>query len=126
MTAVVLEFDNFSIEADLYDGVFRDALLKKLPLTIPLTAWGEEVYGPVPFTAGDSNLVEVISPGGIAYTSRGNYFCIFFGQNPAWPVEEVGRIRDEQWHLLRDNSNLESLLVRLPHLKDKGDQGFPV
>jgi len=114
MTAIILEFTDFSIEADLYDGTFTEALLKKLPLNISLTAWGKEVYGPVPLTVNDSNLVEVISPGGIAYTSRGNYFCIFYGQNPAWPVEEVGRIRDEQWHLLLDNSNLESLMVRLP------------
>lgn len=37
-------------------------------------------------------------------TNNGNYFCIFCGQSPAWPVEYIGQVKGESWKKLIENS----------------------
>jgi hypothetical protein len=44
--------------------------------------------------------VSTIPPGGIAYSRRGSYLCVFFGQDPAWPVDHVGQIEGDGWRQL--------------------------
>ena len=56
--------------------------------------------------------MEDIPPGGIAYTNNGNYVCIFFGQRPAWAVEHIGQIADDQWPRLREISDCRSVTIR--------------
>lgn len=112
MPGILLDFERFIIEADLYEGKFAGLVMKKLPVEIALTYWGKEVYGPLPVAYRESKLTEKCSPGSIAWTSRGGLFCIFFGQDPAWPVEEVGRIRGEQWQRLCREGTVETLYLR--------------
>ena len=86
MTILELVFDDLVLEGVFFEGSFTDALLPLLPLTVELTGWGDELYGEVPLSVKEEKLVPDIPPGGLAWTSRGNYFCVFFGQQPAWPV----------------------------------------
>lgn len=114
MTNLELVFDDLVLEAELFEGSFSTALLPLLPLTVEVTAWGDELYGEVPVSVREEKLVPEMPPGGLAWTSRGNYFCVFFGQQPAWPVEPVGRIKGTAWQKLRERKGLNSLILRLP------------
>ena len=71
----------------------------------------EEKLGGIDF--GEENPVPDIPPGGIAYTSQGNYVCIFFGQRPAWAVEYIGQIMDDQWEKLVANLTQAFVEIRL-------------
>ncbi len=62
--------------------------------------WGNEFYGSIGKDLGEENPVPDIPLGGIAYTNQGNYVCFFFGQRPAWAVEYIGQILDDQWEKL--------------------------
>jgi len=48
----------------------------------------------------------------LAYTNKGNYLCVFYGQTPAWPVEFIGQIIDDQWKQLLEN-DVHKLDVKL-------------
>ncbi len=74
--------------------------------------WGEELYGSIGVDLGEANPVEAIPPGGIAYTNQGNYVCIFFGQTPAWAVEHIGQVADDQWKSLVENPGSVSVVIR--------------
>jgi hypothetical protein len=76
-------------------------LFEQLPVRVSLHTWGNESYGSIGVDLGEESPVPDISPGGIAYTSQGNYLCFFYGQRPAWPVEYVGEILNEEWNQLR-------------------------
>ena len=52
-----------------------------------------------------------IPAGGLAYTNQGNYFCIFFGQKPAWDVEYIGKIEGDEWKKLIGNSDIKKVKV---------------
>ncbi|HRZ27121.1 MAG TPA: cyclophilin-like fold protein [Spirochaetota bacterium] len=117
MKKIILDFGSLSIDADLYDSHAANTLYESLPRTISLEQWGNELYGPVgvELDNGKSSrpkLVSEIPPGGIAYSKRGNYLCIFFGQKPAWEVEEIGRIRNTQWRELAGQSRLTRVTIR--------------
>ena len=53
------------------------------------------MYGSIGKDFGTEDPVSTIPSGGLAYTNRGNYLCIFYGQTPAWPVEYIGNIIDD-------------------------------
>jgi len=117
MKKIILDFGSLSIDADLYDSPAANTLYESLPRSISLEQWGNELYGPVgvelnPDPACKPKLVPEITPGGIAYSKRGNYLCIFFGQKPAWEVEEIGRIRNTQWRELAGQSRLTRVTIR--------------
>lgn len=109
---IEFDFGRFTLDAELFDTEIANKFSENLPYTIPLTQWGQELYGSIGRDFGEENPVPDIPPGGIAYTNNGNYLCIFFGQAPAWPVEYIGHIADEQWkHLLETPAN-ESVTIR--------------
>ncbi|MBN2526579.1 MAG: hypothetical protein JXR76_09300 [Deltaproteobacteria bacterium] len=109
--SIVLEFESFSMNAKLFDTPVADSLYQSLPQQISLTHWGKEMYGSVQGRHGEHQPVPRIPEGGLAYTDDGQYFCIFFGQNPAWPVEHVGRITDGDLSPLH-NSALKNVTVK--------------
>jgi hypothetical protein len=116
---VFLDFGTFSLTAALFDTPIAAAFFDRLPVNVDLVAWGEELYGPMDADLGSRRPQAMIPEGGLAYTNRGNYFCIFFGQRPAWPVEFIGAVEGEGWRRLR----LESVnSVRVSPLRP-GDVG---
>lgn len=110
-TKIELVFDPFSLSAEIFDNTVGKAFIELLPLDIPLQEWGAELYGPIPWKLPEDGLVTTISPGSLAYSPPGNLFCIFFGQTPAWPVSEIGKINGDEWKKLKSEP-LHSVLVR--------------
>ena len=110
MRKIVLQFPDFNLEAELFDQVIAEKLFENIPAEIHLTRWGNELYGPIKQDFGTNSPVPVIPEGGIAYTNQGNYVCIFFGQNPAWPVEYIGRITGD-WKILLKESDLKLVKI---------------
>jgi hypothetical protein len=100
---IILDFATFDLKAELFDLPVCEAFVNILPATVELTSWGGELYGPLPLSCNKmGKLVPAILPGGIAYSYRGPYLCIFFGQTPAWPVEHIGKIEGKEWEKLRE------------------------
>ena len=101
LAKIVMKFDRFSLDATLFDTKVGRSILGALPLTVSLTSWGSEVYGAIPGDHGEERPVPTIPAGGIAYSRHGSFFCIFFGQHPAWPVDYIGRIDNDAWMQLQ-------------------------
>ncbi|MGB5159251.1 cyclophilin-like fold protein [Desulfobacterium sp. N47] len=110
---IELDFKTFILEAELYDTAIAKKFAQNLPYTVNLMQWGKELYGSIGINLGEENPVPEIPPGGIAYTSNGNYLCIFFGQTPAWSVEHIGNIIGDQWVRLNQSKSISSVIVRV-------------
>ena len=111
-TSIELEFGSVVLSASLFETKIASKFMGYLPVTVSLMQWGEEFYGSIGVDLGEENPVGDIPPGGIAYTRSGNYVCIFFGQRPAWAVEYIGQIADDQWPRLREISGCRSVTIR--------------
>ena len=109
---ITLDFGGLVLEAELFDTAIAKRFAAHLPYTVSLTQWGEELYGSVGIDLGEENPVPDIPAGGIAYSRRGTYVCIFFGQTPAWPVEHIGQIIGRQWHYLAENRSIASVTIK--------------
>jgi len=110
---IELDFGTFVLEAELFDTKIAKKFAEGLPYQVSLTHWGNEFYGSIDKDLGEENPVPDIPPGGIAYTSQGNYVCIFFGQRPAWAVEYIGQMMDDHWEKLAANPAQASVEIRL-------------
>ena len=97
---VKLDFGNLVLEADLFESEITNKFIDNLPYEIDLTKWGHELYGSIGIDLGTDNPNPEIPEGGLAYTNNGNYFCVFFGQQPAWAVEYIGQIKGDKWKKL--------------------------
>jgi len=93
MKKIVLDFGRFKLDAELFDNDVAGRLWEELPVAIDLERWGGELYGSVKFDCGTENAVPEIPEGGIAYSRKGRYLCLFFGQTPAWPVDHIGTMK---------------------------------
>lgn len=110
---ITLDFGSLVLDAELFDSTVAARFAENLPYTIRLDQWGNELYGSIGINLGEENPIPKIPSGGIAYTNNGNYVCIFFGQTPAWPVEYIGRIKNDNWKKLLENPSHSSLNIRL-------------
>ena len=110
---IELDFGRFVLDAELFDTAVAKRFAQHLPYNVYLIQWGNELYGPIGRGLGWEHPVETIPPGGIAYTDKGNYVCIFFGQKPAWAVEYIGHIFDDKWKMLVENPSQDSVVIRL-------------
>jgi hypothetical protein len=99
MKKIVLDFGRFRLAAELFDNDVAGRLWEALPVEIDLERWGGELYGPIGADCGTENAVPEIPEGGIAYSRKGRYLCLFFGQSPAWPVDHIGTM--EGWARLK-------------------------
>ena len=106
---IILKFKGFTLNAELFDNDIAGKFAAGLPYRVELIQWGKELYGSIGIDLGAENPVPDIPPGGIAYTNRGNYVCIFFGQPPAWPVEYLGQIKGDEWKRLLDTGALDAV-----------------
>ncbi|MFC1670820.1 cyclophilin-like fold protein [Spirochaetota bacterium] len=113
MKKIKLDFDDFILTAKLFDINTAKSLVEILPCKIELIKWGDELYGPLDLNVKEESLIPNIPEGGIAYTNRGNYLCIFYGQTPAWPVEHIGEIEGDSWKKLRGKPCLASVKISL-------------
>ena len=110
---IIIDFGEFSIDAILFNTRIAEKFAQNLPYEVSLTTWGEELYGSIGIDLGEENPVPVIPPGGLAYTNNGNYVCIFFGQTPAWSVEHIGQMADDQWQQLVGAENIHRAVIRV-------------
>jgi len=110
---IVLDFGSVVLDAELFDSKIASGFLENLPYSVSLTQWGNELYGSIGINLGDDSPVPDIPAGGIAYTNRGNYICVFFGQTPAWPVEYIGQIEGDVWTKLLENPSCDSVTIKL-------------
>lgn len=109
---IELQFETFVLEADLFDTKIAKNFAENLPYTVNLMQWGRELYGSIGIDLGEENPVPEIPPGGIAYTNNGNYLCLFFGQTPAWAVEHIGCIKEDQWKRLVSKPSQGAVTVK--------------
>ncbi|MBI4978620.1 MAG: hypothetical protein HZC28_14160 [Spirochaetes bacterium] len=110
MNNITLDFGTLQLSAELFDTKVAKAFHKNLPYSIDLTLWGNEAYGPIGADLGEEHPIPTIPPGGLAYTRQGNYFCIFFGQQPAWPVEYIGTMSGD-WKKLVGNRTITRVSI---------------
>ena len=83
MNKILIEFENFSLQARLNDSPTAQELLKHLPIESRVNTWGEEIYFEIPVDMpqeGDAR--ELLSVGDLGYWPVGQAFCIFFGPTP--------------------------------------------
>lgn len=111
---IQLEIDGHRLGGRLFETRVAYDLFRLLPLEIELQTWGKECYGPISADLGTENPVPSIPPGGIAYTNQGNYLCLFYGQQPAWPVEHVGEVAENEWQLLETLSPTRLRITQRP------------
>jgi hypothetical protein len=113
LSLIELNFGNLILQAELFETPVAAKFSRNLPCEISLVQWGNELYGPIGHDLGVHAPVPEIPPGGIAYTGQGGYLCIFFGQQPAWPVEYIGKISGDDWKKLLHEQSLGRVTVRL-------------
>lgn len=113
MEQIILDFGSIVLDAELFDSSIATRFAENLPYTINLEKWGNELYGSIGIDLGEENPKSDIPSGGIAYTNKGNYLCIFFGQRPAWQVEYIGQIKSDGWKSLVGNTSCSSVTIRL-------------
>ena len=113
MAKVTLDFRKLILSADIFPTRAGEQFIKGLPYkNIPLTTWGHEAYGSIDAIIDPVNPQPTIPSGGLAYSKKGSYLCIFYGQVPAWPVEYIGQVEGDSWLPLK-GSGVELLDVTL-------------
>ncbi len=86
------------------------SFLKKLPFSVNLNVWGEEIYtSPSPINVPEENAESRVSLNDVAYWPTGKAICLFFGPTPisqkgeitpASPVNVIGKIIDPDKSIL--------------------------
>ena len=107
---IELDFGSLQLDAILDDTPIARQLFAMLPLKIDLTYWGDELYGDIGQDLGLHQPKPRVPEGTLGYTNRGNCFCVFFGQQPAWSVDVLGKLTDD-WEALR-GTNFKTLTIR--------------
>ena len=93
---IILELD------DQYSPTTVRSFVDKLPFTVKLNVWGEELYTSVsPIYVSEENSKSVVSLNDVAYWPLGKAICLFYGPTPisnkgeiipASPVNIIGKI----------------------------------
>ena len=88
-------------------------LIKKLPFTVDLNVWGDEIYtSKSPVSQSEENAQSLVQLHDVAYWPTGKAICLFYGSTPigksgeitpASPVNIIGKI------LSPDKSILDSV-----------------
>ena len=81
-----------------------ESFLDKLPFTLELNVWGDEIYtSSSPITVPEENSKSPVSLNDVAYWPTGKAICLFYGPTPigkngeitpASPVNIIGKIMD--------------------------------
>ena len=91
-----------------------DEFLKKLPFTVGINIWGEEIYtDESPISQNEENAKDLLELNDVAYWPTGKAICLFYGPTPIGkkgeikpysPVNVIGKIIDPDKQIL---SNIE-------------------
>lgn len=108
---IILDFKSLAIATELFDSRTAQNFAADLPYKINLVQWGRELYGSIGIDLGEEHPAPDIPTGGIAYTNNGNYLCIFFGQRPAWDVEYIRQVHDDDWKKLIVKTSIDSVTI---------------
>ena len=102
---------DYSVVARLHDAPAADAVWRALPLRVPVSAWGDEIYAGIGVDVDlPPDATDVAAVGDLAIWPPGRAICIFFGPTPASraaepraasPIAPVGRIDDPDVSALR-------------------------
>lgn len=95
-SVILLELDDSTSPQTVND------FLKKLPFSVELNVWGDEIYtSESPITQLEENAKPLVSLNDVAYWPTGKAICLFFGETPignpgeitpASPVNVIGKI----------------------------------
>jgi len=95
MTQIRITFGDLVVTAKLDDSQTARLIADALPFESTAQLWGDEVYFPIPVTAGEENAEADVPSGTVAYWPPGKALCLFFGQEPYSPVNVVGRFEGD-------------------------------
>ncbi len=107
--------------ATLNDSSTARAIWDALPIEVPGSTWGDEIYFGIPVQKGEEDAKAVVEVGDLGYWPPGHAFCIFFGPTPASrgdevrpasPVNVVGRIEGDATVFKKVASGTRVLLER--------------
>ena len=77
------------LKAQLNESVSAEALVKKLPLELRMSRWGDEYYGDCGVSVEEGpEARELMEVGEMAIWPPGSALCIFFGPTPASAGEQ--------------------------------------
>lgn len=83
MKRILIQFDEFSLQARLNDTPTAEELWKQLPLESQVNTWGDEIYFEIPMNMPEEpDAREIVEVGDLGYWPVGKAFCIFFGPTP--------------------------------------------
>lgn len=88
---IKMQINEHVLSGELNDSATAQALLKRLPLKVRMSRWGEEYYGSIGKDLGTSEAPDardIMKVGELAFWLPGNALCIFFGPTPASTGQE--------------------------------------
>ena len=102
---IILKIKNTDISLELNDQLSPKTVkefLEKLPFTVKLNTWGDEIYSSEsPINMSEENAKSPVSLNDVAYWPTGKAICLFYGPTPigkkgeitpASPVNVIGKI----------------------------------
>ena len=107
-----------TIDLELDDEISPNTVksfLDKLPFTVAINSWGEELYtAETPIIVKEENAKSLVELMDVAYWHPGKAICLFFGQTPIGkkgeikpysPVNVIGKIKTVDKKFLKDVSD---------------------
>ena len=83
MNRILIQFDDFSLQAELNDSPTAEEVFKHLPIEGQTNTWGDEIYFEIPVNMPqEPGAREILEVGELGYWPIGKAFCIFFGPTP--------------------------------------------
>lgn len=102
---IILKIKNTDVSLELNDQLSPKTVkefLEKLPFTVKLNTWGDEIYSSEsPINMSEENAKSPVSLNDVAYWPTGKAVCLFYGSTPigkkgeitpASPVNVIGKI----------------------------------
>jgi len=87
---ILIEEAGLELVAELNESSTAGALWDALPLESAAQTWGAEVYFSIPLSCPLDDAQATVSSGVVGYWPPGRAVCLFFGQQPASPVNLIG------------------------------------
>ncbi len=125
MNKILIEFENFSFQAELNESPTSKKIWDQLPIESQVNTWGEEIYFEIPVDMPqEPDAQEILSVGDLGYWPVGQAFCIFFGPTPVStderpqaysPVNLLGKILSDSEELKLIQNQATVRLERLDY-----------